>query len=158
MSFPLFFLSLFVTFWLLFCYFRVDPQSHFFATFSLLWIFRGFGALWDLLPLTSQGVVRVPKLRRRVLSLDGWNRAIVIAESRARVIAAIRITSVRWRSYLPLKTQNLVLVDPAFVALRFEAICSMWACGMACESWPRSLNTCNWRLAIWPIPRYRRPG
>ena len=31
-----------------------------------------------------------------------------------------RITSVRWRSYLPLKTQNLVLVDPALVALRFE--------------------------------------
>ena len=54
-------------------------------------------------------------------SLDGRNRARVIAESLARVIAAIRITSVRWRSYLPLKTQNLVLVDPAFVALRFES-------------------------------------
>ena len=49
--------------------------------------------------------------------LDGRNRAIVIAESLARVIAAIRITSVRWRSYLPQKTQNLVLVDPAFIAL-----------------------------------------
>ena len=54
--------------------------------------------------------------------LDGRNRAIVIAEALARVIAAIRITSVRWRSYLPLKTQNLVLVDPAFVALRFESL------------------------------------
>ena len=53
--------------------------------------------------------------------LDGRNRARVIAESLARVIAAIRITSIRWCSYLPLKTQNLVLVDPAFVALRFEA-------------------------------------
>ena len=40
------------------------------------------------------------------LDLDGRNRARVIAESLARVIAAIRITSVRWRSYLPLKTQN----------------------------------------------------
>ena len=49
------------------------------------------------------------------------NSARVIAESLARVIAAIRITSVRWRSYLPLKTQNLVLVDPVFVALRFES-------------------------------------
>ena len=29
--------------------------------------------------------------------------AIVIAESLASVIAAIRITSVRWRAYLPLK-------------------------------------------------------
>ena len=53
--------------------------------------------------------------------LDGRNRARVIAESLARVIAEIRITSVRWRSYLPLKTQNLVLVDPAFIALRFES-------------------------------------
>ena len=32
--------------------------------------------------------------------LDGRNRAIIIAESLARVVAAIRITSVRWRSYL----------------------------------------------------------
>ena len=35
--------------------------------------------------------------------LDGQNRAIVIAESLASIIVAIRITSVRWRSYLPLK-------------------------------------------------------
>ena len=54
-------------------------------------------------------------------TLDGRNRARVIAESLARVLAAIQITSVRWRSYLPLKTQNLVRVDPAFVALRFES-------------------------------------
>ena len=32
--------------------------------------------------------------------LDGRNHAIVITESLARLIAAIRITSVRWRSYL----------------------------------------------------------
>ena len=31
-------------------------------------------------------------------ALDGRNRAIVIAELLARVIAAIRIASVRWRS------------------------------------------------------------
>ena len=37
--------------------------------------------------------------------LDGRNRAIAIAESLARVIAAIRITSVRWWLYVPLKTQ-----------------------------------------------------
>ena len=46
---------------------------------------------------------------------------IAIAESLVRVVAAIRITSVRWRSYLPLKPQSLVLVDLAFVALRFES-------------------------------------
>ena len=33
--------------------------------------------------------------------LDGRNRAIVIAESLARVIAAIRMASVCWRSHLP---------------------------------------------------------
>ena len=37
------------------------------------------------------------------LLLDERNRAIVIAESLARVIAAIRIASVLWRSYLPPK-------------------------------------------------------
>ena len=55
------------------------------------------------------------------MSLDGRNRAIVIAETLAIVIAAIQITSVRWRSYLPLKTHKLVLVGRAFVALRFES-------------------------------------
>ena len=57
--------------------------------------------------------------------LDGQHRAIVIAESLARVIAAIRITSVRWRSYPspppPKKTQNLGLINPAFVALQCES-------------------------------------
>ena len=55
------------------------------------------------------------------IDLDGRNRARVIAESLARVIAAIRIASVRWQSSLSLKTQNLVLVGPAFVALQFES-------------------------------------
>ena len=54
-----------------------------------------------------------------VENLDGRNRAIVIAEALAGIIAAIRITSVRWRSYLPSKTQKAVLTDRAFVVLRF---------------------------------------
>ena len=56
-----------------------------------------------------------------VLILDGRNHAIVIAESLAGVIAAIRIASIRWPSYLSPKAQKLVLVDPAFVALPFES-------------------------------------
>ena len=40
-----------------------------------------------------------------VQNLDGRNRAIVIAESLARVIAAIRIASIRWQSYLPRNTE-----------------------------------------------------
>ena len=50
------------------------------------------------------------------ISLDGRNRTIVIAELLARVIAAIRITSVRWRPHLP---QHLT--DLAFVVPRFES-------------------------------------
>ena len=53
--------------------------------------------------------------------LDGRNCERVIAESLARVTAAIRIASVRWRSNLPPETQKLVLTDPAFVVLRFES-------------------------------------
>ena len=54
------------------------------------------------------------------MHLDGQNRAIVIAEALARVIAAIRIASVRWSSHLPpppKRKQDLVLVGPVFVAL-----------------------------------------
>ena len=38
----------------------------------------------------------------------------------SKIFIAIRIASVRWRSYLPPKTQKLVLTDLAFVALRLE--------------------------------------
>ena len=59
-----------------------------------------------LIPLSTLGqtllaVTSWSSGQLKVISLDGRNRAIVITESLARVIAAIRITSVRWRSYLP---------------------------------------------------------
>ena len=44
---------------------------------------------------------------------DWQDHVIVIEESLARVIAASRITSVCWLSYLPPKTQKLVLIAPA---------------------------------------------
>ena len=53
---------------------------------------------------TSQ-MVRHPPWYLVLRSLDARNRAIVIAESLARVIAAIRIASVRWRSHLSSKPQ-----------------------------------------------------
>ena len=64
--------------------------------------------------VASDGSRLVPKAPTKFLrcwpamqgSLDGRNRAIVIAESLARVIAAIRIASVRWPSYLPQKQRN----------------------------------------------------
>ena len=64
------------------------------------------------MPLRPFHIIRGPHLCNAYLrhhwgkTLDG---AIVIAESLVRVVAAIRITSVRWWSDLPLKTQNLVL-------------------------------------------------
>ena len=75
------------------------------------------------IPRTSGGHSRGcpgPKLRSLIV-LDGRNCARLIAESLAIVIAVIRITSVRWRSYLLPKTQKLALIDPAFVALRFAS-------------------------------------
>ena len=58
-------------------------------------------AIWDLTLAAIAQNVHCSDLF--CTSLDGRNRAIVIAESLARVIAAIRITSVCWRSYLFLK-------------------------------------------------------
>ena len=50
---------------------------------------------------------RPPRMAFSLRDLDGRNRARVIAESLARVIAAIRITSVRWWSYLPPKNTEI---------------------------------------------------
>ena len=70
--------------------------------------------MWCFLPSPGRGEEQKP-----LLYLGGRNRVIVVAESLARVIVAIRIASVRRSSYPP-KSQDLVLVGPAFVALRFE--------------------------------------
>ena len=96
-----------------------------------------------------------------MLSIDGRNRAIVIAESLARVIAAIRIVVfVGDHISPPPKTQKLVLKDPArslrcssnrAIGVHWCSRRSTWNCGMACESWPRSLNASDWQLASWPI-------
>ena len=92
-----------------------------------------------------------------ILVLDGRSRAIVIAESLARIIVAIRIPSVCWRSFRPpnhrdLSSQTLRSLccdsNRAIGVLSFS-IRSTWDCGMACESWSRSLHASNW--AILPI-------
>ena len=82
-------------------------------------------------------------------NLDGRNHMIVNAESLARVIAAIRITSVRWRSYLP-KIQKLVLIDLAFVVLRLES--RNWIMRLTCvprglAEWPARVDHVRWTLA-----------
>ena len=51
-------------------------------------------------------------------NLDGRNRAVVIAESLARVVVAIRIASVRWRSYLLENTET----SPHRPCVRYVAI------------------------------------
>ena len=74
--------------------------------------------------------------------LDGRNRAIVIAESLARVIAAIRIASIRWQSYLPRKHRNqssqtlrsLRRDSNRAIGVHSFDICSIWNCGVVCES------------------------
>ena len=58
--------------------------------------------MWRLPPSQAKNPLiegqRFPKnnVALRMSNLDGLNRARVISESLARVIAAIRITSVRW--------------------------------------------------------------
>ena len=69
---------------------------------------RMFLCSWANLP--SQGWSLGCSVRR--------NRAIVIAESLARVIAAIRIASARWRSYLPQNTE----ISPHRPCVRCAAI------------------------------------
>ena len=61
---------------------------------------RGIGATFKL----KQVFVRC--VHSRATILDGRNRARIIGESFARVIVAIRIANVRWRSYLSPKQRN----------------------------------------------------
>ena len=69
----------------------------------------------------ARRTIKQERRREKDKCLDGRNRAIVTAESLARVISAIRVASVRWRSHISPKTQKLVLTEPAFVVLRFES-------------------------------------
>ena len=77
---------------------------HSFALFcplpALIWILHPIFSFLPTHPCRSPPLPP-PHTTRAVISLDGWDRAIVMAESLARVIAAIRVTSVHWRSYLP---------------------------------------------------------
>ena len=87
-------------------------------------------------------------------NLDVRNRAIAIAESLARVIAAIGIIGDRWQSYFPPKTQKSVLVDLAFVVPPFKS--GDWHPFVQCSfhvelrNGLRELTTFadHWRLAI----------
>ena len=88
-----------------------------------------FHSFWENGAKSERGIYTNPyseKLEKAATAdfestLDGRIRGIVIAESLARVVAAIRIVSVRWAVISPSKTQKLVLTDPAFVAPRLES-------------------------------------
>ena len=80
--------------------------------------------------------------RVRVGKLDGRIHAIVIAESLAREIAEIRITSVGWRSYLLPKhrhwsSETLLSLSCDLdheIGVHACNIPSTWNCGMVCKS------------------------
>ena len=76
---------------------------------------------------------------------------MVVAESLARIIAVIRITSVHWRSCPPSKTQNSVPRDLAFVVPRFELrlafICATFVPRGTAER-PARVDRVRWTLAI----------
>ena len=96
------------------------------------------------------------------VTLDGRNRAIVIAESLARVIAAIRPTSVRSNLAVIFHLKNTEL-GPRRPCVRCAAIRIVRLAFVGVVFVPRgtaewlarvrlrSLNTSDWRLAILPI-------
>ena len=122
-----------------------------------------------------EGKSEIPRLTKirpksmasmKLSSLDGRNRAIVIAESLARVIAAIRTTSVRWRSCLPPKhrdcssqtLRSLCFDLDCAIGVRSCIIGSRWNCRMACESWQRSLNASYWQFCPSKLSRSQDPN
>ena len=70
------------------------------------------------MPIGMESIFLAESQEKLTMSLDGRNHAIVIAESLARVIAAIRIASVCWRSDIPQNTQ----ISPHRPCVRCAAI------------------------------------
>ena len=130
-------------------------QNGFFADFCF-WaagFFRGF----------SRRIFSPHFLWEKVPSLDGRNRAIVIAESLARVIAAIRIASVRWSSYFPPNTgfgphkpcvrcAAIRIARLAFIRAVFVPRgTAEWPARVGCVRW--TLATGDWRFCPSKVPR-----
>ena len=99
-----------------------------------------------------------------LLSLDGRNRAKVIAESLARVTAAIRITSVRRRSYLPLKNTEFGPHRPcirwAATQIKRLAFIRATLVPRGTAEWLARVDRVHWTLAIdlilqgsWGLPQ-----
>ena len=86
-----------------------------------------------------------------IVDLDGRNRDIVIAESLARVIAAIRIASVRWWSYLPREHRSQS-------SQTLRSLCSDSDRVIGVHSFNIRLAGQNylprpWRFNFWPVSR-----
>ena len=73
-------------------------------------------------------------------ALDGRNRAIVVAESLARVIVAIRIASVRWRSYLPPKHSHRPCVRCAAIRIARLAFIRVVFIPRGTAEWPARVD------------------
>ena len=50
----------------------------------------------------------------------GWAKTCIVNRRVLESVAPIQITSICWRPHLP-EAQELVLIDPALVSLRFES-------------------------------------
>ena len=88
---------------------------------------------------------------RRVHSLDGRNRAVVIAESLARVIAAIRIASAHWSSYLPPNTgfgPHRLCVRCAAIRIARLAFIGVVFVPHGTAEWPVRVGRVRWTLAM----------
>ena len=85
-------------------------------------------------------------------SLHGRNRAIVIAESLARVIAAIRIAGVRPRSYLPHQNTEISPHRPcvrcAAIQIARLAFIRLTIVPRGLAEWHARVDRIRWTLAI----------
>ena len=86
-------------------------------------------------------------------ALGGQNRAIVIAsDSSYGVITTVRITSVRWWSYVSPKTQKWFLIDPGVQcsAVRITRLAFSHAAfaSRRTAEWPARVDRVRWTPAI----------
>ena len=80
--------------------------------------------------------------------LDGRNRARVIAEALARVIAALWIASVRWRSYLTEFWPRRPCVRCIAIRIARLAFVGVVFVPRGLAEWPARVNRVRWTLAI----------
>ena len=120
-----------------------------------MWAVRRQEGCVTHLNLEKAGILHIP-------TSDGRNRARVIAESLARVFAAMRITSVRWQSHLPPNTEigpSRQCVRCAAIPIARLAFTRETVVPHRIAEWPARDDRVRWTLAIgnWQFCPFKIP-